>query len=106
MFELETLFEGRLRNTIAESSELGYHPSRFEQMLNTSSGIAVAKKLVTSGDIQYGLEELIKLGREDLAVESIMQEEEFRTLFKKAELEAAAWRLAQAKEQVSTGKKR
>lgn len=94
--EIEKRFEGRLRNTILESAALGYYPSRFEQMLNNSSGISVAKKLVASGDLQYGLKELKKLGRHDLTMESIMMEEQFRLLFTKAELEAAKWRLEQA----------
>jgi len=88
-------FEGRLRNTILESAALGYYPSRFEQMLKNSAGTSVAKKLVASGDLQYGLKELKKLGRQDLTMESIMMEEEFRPLFSKGELEAAKWRLEQ-----------
>lgn len=96
MSEIEKRFEGRLRNTIVESAALGYYPSRFEQMLNSSSGISVAKKLVTSGDLHYGLKELKKLGRLDLTVESIMMEDEFRLLFTQAELDAAKWRLEQA----------
>jgi hypothetical protein len=94
--EIERRFERRLRNTIVESTALGYYPSRFEQMLNNSAGILVAKRLVGSGDLQYGLKELKKLGRHDLTMESIMMEEEFRPLFTKAELEAAKWRLEQA----------
>jgi hypothetical protein len=105
MSEIEKIFATRLRNTVLESSALGYHPGRFEQMLNSSSALSVARKLVTSGDIQYGLEELIKLGRADLAVESIMQEDEFRSLFTAGQLDAASWRLQQAKNQVKDSRK-
>jgi len=105
MSELEMRFAGRLRNTIAESTALGYYPSRFEQMLNASSGLAVARKLVASGDIQYGLEELVKLGRSDLTMEAIMLEDEFRALFTTGQLEAAAWRLQRAKDKVGISRK-
>jgi len=89
-------FDARMRHTITESSALGYYPSRFAQMINESSGVLVAKKLVASGDIHYGLQELKKLGRLDLSVESVMLEDEFRSCFTRAELEAAQWRLQQA----------
>lgn len=66
-------------------------------MLTTLGGIGLAKKLVLSGELQEGLKTLAKLERLDLSMEAIMQEEKFAHLFTNAELEAAGWRLSQAR---------
>jgi hypothetical protein len=66
-------------------------------MLDTLGGVNLAKKLVLSGDLQDGLKTLAKLGRLDLSMEAMMQEDKFKLLFTKSELEAATWRLAQMK---------
>ena len=67
-------------------------------MVAASGAKAVAKQLVKSGDLQDGLKRLQKLGRLDLAMESIMLEAKFRPLFNAGELEAAKWRLEQVKD--------
>lgn len=95
MDHLKSEFAARLRASIRECREIGYHPNNFEQMLGTSDGVALAKRLVCSGDLQYGLKELAKLDRLDLSVEMIMLEEKFLPLFNQAERDAAQWRLSQ-----------
>ena len=93
MTTLEREFAERLRDAIRQAIDLGYHPTRFEQMLETQGAVGLARKLVTSGDLQDGLKAMAKLGRRDLTMESIMLEDKFKSLFSKAELEAAKWRL-------------
>ena len=87
-------FSDRLREAIVLCRELGYSPSRFEQMLNSSpSAASLAKKLVVSSELQDGLKRIAKLGRLELSMESIMLEEKFKPLFPDQVLEAAKWRL-------------
>lgn len=93
---LASIFTERLRDAMRQSHALDYHPHRFEQMLSAEGGLALARRLVKSGELQDGLKAMIKLGRRDLAMESIMLEEEFATLFTPAERAAARWRLEQA----------
>lgn len=62
-------------------------------MVHDLGGVATAKRLVSSGELQDGLIKLAHLRRLDLSMECIMQESEFRKLFTSAELEAANWRL-------------
>jgi hypothetical protein len=92
---LESEFSERLRDAILQSHGLGYHATRFEQMLNEQGALGLARKLVKSGELQEGLKEIVKLGRRDLSMESIMLEPKFNSIFSKAELEAATWRLSQ-----------
>jgi hypothetical protein len=93
--QLEAEFAGRLQDAIRQAQGLGYNPSRFEQMLTESGAVHLAKKLVATSDIQDGLKAMSKLGRKDLALESIMLEPKFKPLFSKDELTAAHWRLSQ-----------
>jgi hypothetical protein len=95
MTPLESEFAERLQDSIRQSHELGYHPTRFEQMLSDLGACRLAKKLVISGDLQDGLKEMAKLGHKELTLEAIMLEPRFKSLFTKAELQAADWRLKQ-----------
>ncbi len=95
MEQLESKFAERIQDSIRQSRALGYPPTRFENMLLKMGALRLAKKLVISGDIQTGLKEVAKLGRKDLAMESIMLEPIFEKLFTVEELEAARWRLQQ-----------
>lgn len=92
---LESEFAARLQDGIRQAYDLGYPPTRIENMLKESSASTVAKRLVASGDMHTGFKEMAKLGRKDLTVESIMLEEKFQPLFEKRELEAAKFRLSQ-----------
>jgi hypothetical protein len=93
--QLESEFSSRLRDSIRQSHDLGYHPTRFEQMLDEQGALGLARKLIKSGEIQDGFKAVIKLGRRDLTMESIMLEPKFQSLFSAGELEAATWRLSQ-----------
>ena len=95
MTSLESEFSERLRDAVRQSHDLGYHPTRFEQMLNEQGALALARKLIKSGELQDGLKAMTKLGRKDLVLESIMLEPKFKALFSAGELQAASWRLSQ-----------
>jgi hypothetical protein len=93
---VEDQFGAKLRASIEVCHELGYHPTRFTQMLDSIGARATAAKLVVNGDMQTGFKELVGRGRPELTMESIMLQPEFVSLFKPAELAAARWRLEQA----------
>lgn len=76
-------------------SLVGYRPSDFIEMLDKTESVTLAKKLVATGEIQSGLKRVKSLGRPDLAMESIMLEDEFSGLFTDDERAAARWRLQQ-----------
>ncbi len=93
---LEHRFGQRLQESVDESKRHGYNPIRIIDMLRSNTAVEVAKKLVLSGHIQSGLKKTVAESRAELAIESIMLDPEFVTLFTSEELEAARWRLAQA----------
>ena len=95
--ELEAKFMLKVRDAIAESHRIGYHPTGFETMLANRDGDAIrlAKDLVTTGSAQSGLMRLKQHGRLHLAIESIMLDPKFRPLFENKYLEAANWHLKQ-----------
>lgn len=95
MPDLAQKFSARLRAAIRECYALDYRPTRFEQMLDSSDAVSVAKSLVKSGELQNGLKKVKSLGRLDLAMEQIMLEPQFKPLFTDEERQAAAWRLSQ-----------
>jgi hypothetical protein len=93
---LDVLFSEKLRWAMNESIHIGYNPHRILQMIADQGAVPSAKKLVTSGTLQSGLKAIVKLGRKDLCVESIVLEEKFQPLFTADELKAAEWHLTQA----------
>ena len=64
-------FNTRLHDSIVQCISLGNRPSDFIEMLDKTDGVALAKKLVATGEIQSGLKRVKALGRPDLAMESI-----------------------------------
>lgn len=90
---LASEFEKRARDSVEECFKLGYPPTIFLSMLEEAGAVATAKRLVASVNIQSGLRALANLGRLDLSIESAMLEPKYSSLFSRAELKAAAWRL-------------
>ncbi|ACA85060.1 hypothetical protein [Shewanella woodyi] len=86
-------FCAEIRVAIGQCYELGYRPTRFEEMIAISHPVDVAKSFVISGDFQSGFKQLKKLGKLHLTVEGIMVTPKYATLFTKSELAAAKWRL-------------
>lgn len=93
--QIERDFEVRVRAALSECHRLGYHPRDFEEMLNNTSAVRLAERLVISGNLQSGLRRLAQMGRLDLSVESIMLEVQFEPLFDKKFRDAAQWHLDQ-----------
>jgi hypothetical protein len=91
--DIRQQFKAKTLDSIRESYEIGYSPTRFESMIQDRHPVEVAKKLVISGEIQTGVKELKKLGRLDITIESLMGLPEFKELFTSRELKAAEWRL-------------
>ncbi|MGQ2966372.1 hypothetical protein [Methylophilus sp.] len=87
-------FLAEIKSAVSKCYELGYAPTRFEQMIESNHPVEVAKKFVLSGEFQYGFKELNKLGKPELTIESIMLQPKFSSLFTFFELDAAKWRLA------------
>ena len=77
-----------------------YTPRYFIDMLASSHAAEVANRLVESGELQTGFRKLVGYGDkgESLTIEAVMLRPEFQALFSKGNLEAAKWRLEQARE--------
>lgn len=95
MTSLDQQFSAALRSAIRECYDLGYTPTRFEQMLDSTDAVVLAKRLVASGELQDGLKRIKALGRLDLSMEQIMLDPIFSPLFTSQELQAASWRSSQ-----------
>ena len=90
---LEDEFTAELIGAARECAKFAYYPQRFLQMIEERGGVATARKLVLSGDIQKGLMRLKREGRLDLSMEAIMLKPKYRPLFTNEERKAAQWRL-------------
>jgi hypothetical protein len=86
-------FEVATHAAIDECFKFGYRPTYFIDMISKAHPVEVAKKLVISGAEQAGFKKLVKMGKSDLTVESLMLQSKFSFLFSKQELDAAKWRL-------------
>lgn len=86
-------FLAEIKSAVGKCYDLDYAPTRFEQMIEASHPVEVAKSFVTSGEFQYGFKELNKMGKPELTVEGIMLQKKYSSLFTTPELAAAKWRL-------------
>lgn len=93
--ELEAEFNAQVQDAVQQCRALGYQPKTFERMLaaHPNNAVEVARRLVTSGEIQDGPKRLKSLGRLDLSVEAIMLKEQFQELFDARVRSCAEWRL-------------
>ena len=88
-------FKAEVISATERCYDIGYSPNIFKQMISSQHPVEVGKKLVLSGELQYGIRELAKLSHLELTIESIMLQPRFQSLFSKEELEAAQWRLSE-----------
>lgn len=95
---LEKEFAEALLATNEEAAKLGCYSVEFDAMIKVHGGIQTAAKLVRTAEIQSGMRKLCAVGRSDLTTEAMMLRPEFRALFSKDLLVAAAWRLQQMAE--------
>lgn len=86
-------FLAEINSAASQCYELGYAPTRFEQMIQNTHPVEVAKSFVASGEFQYGFQELNRMGRPDLTIEGVMLKPKYNSLFIKNEFDAAQWRL-------------
>jgi len=92
--ELQSEFAEEMAKTYELSAKFGHSPARFIHLAEGYGAVNAAKKLVISSDINSGLKKLKKRGKLDLAMESVMLNERYESLFTKDELAAARWRLS------------
>ena len=91
---LEAEFESAMRSALEEAAGLGYHATRFLGKMEHEGAVPYAKLLVKSGELQYGLERLKRMGRLDLSIEHLIANcPRFHCLFTDEEIQAACWRL-------------
>ena len=89
-------FKHDVLTALNECQTLGYYPNRFSHMLATMSAISLAEKLISDGTLQSGLKQLAKMGRLDLAIETIVMKPKYESLFSLKFRDAATWRLVEA----------
>jgi hypothetical protein len=81
--------------TVYESAkrETGYNAVRFLQMLSEQGGVATARQLLHSSHVSDGFTALWERRRLDLAVEAVVLQPEYESLFSYDEREIARERL-------------
>ncbi|MGO7039979.1 hypothetical protein ACCS60_16670 [Rhizobium acaciae] len=88
----EAAFAEQLMETYRECERLGYKPTGMLQMIHDHGAIGAAKRLLALRPSD-GFNRLALMNRLDLAIESIVQREQWRGLFTDHELKRAAQRL-------------
>jgi hypothetical protein len=88
---LEPALQNEFLRATRECVALGYHPTRFLQMLDERGAVATSIQLVMGN--HEGFERLWELRRLDLSVEAIIIREPFRNLFAPDVLERAEQKL-------------
>jgi hypothetical protein len=86
-------FEGDMAAMYGGAKRAGYNATRFLVMIREHGGLETAHRLLASPDISYGFTELWMLGRQDLTVEALILEPQYRPLFSSGELRTASERL-------------
>src|SRR5262245_52491039 len=96
--ELEAGFQMDCETAVDACRRLSppYHPTVWIGMTAKHGAVEAARRLVVSGDIQYGLERLVMAGRPELTIEWAIINERGDPLFSDQHREAARWRLRQA----------
>jgi 5-methylcytosine-specific restriction enzyme A len=89
--DLELALQNEFQRATRECIAIGYHPTRFLQMLGEHGPIATTIELVMGN--HEGFEKLWELRRLDLSVEAIILREPFRRLFSPEVLEQAEQKL-------------
>ena len=73
-----------------------YYATTWIEMAQRWGAAEAARRLLTSGDIQYGFQRLIDAGRADLTVEWSALRPRWNQIFHDGHRDAARWRLGQA----------
>jgi hypothetical protein len=96
MEQLRDEFVQAIRDDVEKCHEAGYHFTRWEKMLSEQHPVDVAVHFIVSGQFQDGFKRLVRDGREDLTMESLMLQPRFAPLFTNDVLDVATWRLRTA----------
>ena len=75
--------------------EAKYNATRFLEMVTNDGGLATAHKLLAAEHVSDGFTALWEAGRQDLSVEAVVLQSEFRELFSDDELRIARERLGE-----------
>lgn len=93
MQKLREEFAQAVREAIKKCHQFGFHPSRWEKMINEQHPVEVAIHFIVSGEFQDGFKHLVREGKEDFTTESLMLQPRFSPLFSSDHLDVARWRL-------------
>ncbi len=93
MEQLEEEFHAAMMTTYEEGVKRGYYPAYFLQMLHEYGGVATAKRLLATREIQSGLMKLYELGLLDSSMEAYVIKDQFQSLFTEEERKEAHRRL-------------
>jgi len=94
MANIETSFHNAMLDIYKEAKEqCHYNATYFLRMVNEIGGLEAGKRLLSTDAPQYGFTKLWECGRLDLSVEFLVLKPEFKSLFRKEELETAKRRL-------------
>lgn len=96
MGNLEKIFHQKMLEIYylaKEDEDCNYTPTRFYQMVNEKGGLATAKALLATQEIQSGLIKLWDCGRLDISMEALVLAARFESLFTEEEREVVRQRL-------------
>lgn len=99
---LSDLFHADLELKMDESDKIEGKPNAMRQKIrnNFNNSVKVASESMISGHMHEGLIRIIQMGREDLSLEGLVLDPKYKDLFSKDILDAAEWRLNEAKRAV------
>ena len=98
MTDLEARFEQEMVEKVyrAAGRETGYWAGYFLRSVKRYGGVGAARRLLERGGVSAGLAKLGSLNRLDLAMETLVLDPAYESLFTDAERAAATQRLDQA----------
>ena len=99
MTDLEARFEWEMVEKVyrATGRETGYWAGYFLRSVKRYGGVGAARRLLEQDGVSKGLAKLASLQRLDLAMESLVLQPAYQSLFTSEELARAAARLEQAR---------
>ena len=92
--KLRAEFAEEVRQLLVKEREVGLCSTRFLQMVEEHGAVEAAHRLLKPDrELPPIFEYLRRIGRTDLAMESYVTQERYRSLFSEEEQEIAGWRL-------------
>ncbi len=95
MQQLEAQFHEAMLRIYEEAAKLGYRPTYFMKMVQSSGGVEAARSLLGTKAPADGFTRLWELDRLDLSVEAVALKSEYHELFSAEQLASAAQRLSE-----------